>query len=495
MENELLLEMNGVDKHFPGVHALKSVHFDLRNGEVHALLGENGAGKSTLIKVLGGIYQKDAGTIKIDGKEVVINSVKTAQAVGVSIIHQEIVLVPDMTIAENLFLGKELGNNIKVNSQEMNRQTQRLLDDFGMRVRANEKIRNLTIAQQQMVEIIRATSNNSKIIVMDEPTSSLSDREVEALYDIIRKLKKRKCGIIYISHKMKEIEEIADRVSVFRDGEYITTKNVKETDLDTLVTLMVGRRIENYYTRDYVVSNEPVLEVKNLHNDKVHDVSFTLMKGEILGFSGLVGAGRSETMRAIFGRDKLTSGEIFLDGEHVRISNTQKAIALGIGFVPESRKEEGIFPRMTLRFNLTIKVLKEFICGLFVDSKKELEIVNKYMRRMSVKASSSLQQIVDLSGGNQQKVVLASWLATNPKVLILDEPTRGIDVGSKAEIYSIMNSLTQQGVSIIMISSELPEIINMSDRVVVMREGKVSAVLNKKEISQVNIMKFAVSIN
>jgi len=494
LKEPILLEMNGIQKIFPGVHALDDVHLDLRAGEVHALLGENGAGKSTLIKVLGGIYQKDGGEVIINGEKAEINSVKDAERYGISIIHQEIVLVPHMTIADNIFLGKETGPAAMIDRGGMLKKTQELLDSFDMGLSASAQVSSLNIAQQQMIEIIRATFSEAKIIVMDEPTSSLSDKEVDALFDTVRKLTAQGIGIIYISHRMSELDIIADRVSVYRDGKYVATKVVKETSVDELVSLMVGREVGNYYNRTYNDCKETVLQVKGLTNKTVKNVSFELKKGEILGFAGLVGAGRTETMRAIFGMDPVESGEIFIDGEPVTIRSSKDAMAAGIGLVPESRREEGIFPAMTIKFNETIKVLQEFIVRGGVNHKKENEIADKYMKDLSVRAPGTYALVGNLSGGNQQKVVIASWLATKPKILILDEPTRGIDVGAKAEIYAIMNDLAKNGVSIIMVSSELPEIIGMSDRVVVMRSGEISAVLDRTEADQVTIMKNAVNI-
>lgn len=490
-----MLEMKNIHKRFPGVHALKGVSLQLKSGEVHALLGENGAGKSTLIKVLGGIYEKDEGEIFIDGKPVEIKNVEQARAAGVSIIHQELVLVPYLSVSENIFLGRELRKKSGfVDYQAMTRATREALEEFGLDLAPDAMIADLNIAQQQMVEIVKAVSFNSRIIVMDEPTSSLSDREVDALFENVRKLTKKGIGVIYISHRMSELQEIADRVTVMRDGEYIATKEVAATTNDELVALMVGRQLENYYTRTFNECREAVLEVQGLTTDKVRDVSFTLRKGEILGFAGLVGAGRSETMQAIFGLDKITSGSVRLYGQELAGKKPEAILAAGISLVPEDRKNEGIFPSMAISFNMTLKVLKEFIRGIRVNTGKEKRIVDKYFRDLSVKAPDAETLIGSLSGGNQQKVVIGSWLASNPKVLILDEPTRGIDVGSKSEIYAIMNELAKSGVSIIMVSSELPEILNMSDRIVVMRGGAISGILDHREATQEKIMQHAVNI-
>ena len=495
MKNSFLLEMKDIHKMFPGVYALKGIHFNLYPGEVHAVLGENGAGKSTLIKILGGIYSKDQGDIFINEKPVQIDSVSQARENGVSVIHQELVLVPHLTVAENIFLGLEPCDKTSlVDFDLMLSETQKLLDSFGVTFKPDTEIADLTIAQQQMVEIIKAVSFNAKIIVMDEPTSSLADKEVNTLFETIRRLTANGIGIIYISHRMSELGEIADRVTVLRDGEYVGTRIVKETTIDELIAMMVGRPMTNYYTRTFNECRETVLKVDNLCSASVTNVSFELKKGEILGFAGLIGAGRSETMRALFGIDKITGGTIELEGRPIQTKTTAQIIEAGISLVPEDRKDEGIFLTQSIKFNLTLKVLKEFIKGVFVKSSKEQQITEEYLQKLLVKAPSEQTEIGSLSGGNQQKVVMSSWLATHPKVLILDEPTRGIDVGAKSEIYMIINELAKQGVSIIMVSSELPEVLNMSDRIAVMCEGTIKAVLDRTEATQEKIMQYAIKM-
>lgn len=495
MSEQCLLKMENIHKRFPGVYALKGISFELRAGEVHALLGENGAGKSTLIKILGGIYTKDEGEILIEGKKTEIREVEDARSAGVSIIHQELVLVPYLSVAENIFLGREIKKGFGIVDKEaMVKRTQEAFDDFGLAISPTAMVADLNIAQQQMVEIVKAISWEAKIVVMDEPTSSLSDKEVEALFENIRCLTAKGIGIIYISHRMSELQEIADRVTVMRDGEYVGTKEVAETTNDELIAMMVGRPLQNYYTRTYNECKETILKVENLQSDKVHHVSFELKKGEILGFAGLIGAGRSEAMKAIFGLDKVTGGSIKLGEDELAGMEPAQILKKGISLVPEDRKTEGIFPDMSIQFNLTLKVLSDFINGIHVSAEKENDIVQKYMKELSVKAPDSETAIRSLSGGNQQKVIIGSWLAANPKVLILDEPTRGIDVGSKSEIYGIMNELVKQGMSIIMISSELPEIMNMSDRVAVMRDGRITGMLDRKETTQEKIMQLAVKI-
>ncbi|KZL90556.1 sugar ABC transporter ATP-binding protein [Clostridium magnum] len=492
MDN-ILLQMKNVNKQFPGVYVLKDVNFELEKGEVHALLGENGAGKSTLMKVLGGIYSIDKGEIYIDGQRVEVKSVKDAQDLGISIIHQELVLVPYMTVAENIYLGRELvGASGLVDKKAMIREAQKLLDSFELKIKASSLVVGLTVAQQQMVEIIKAISFNAKILVMDEPTSSLTDKEVEFLFSTIVSLKRKGVGIVYISHRMSELSQISDRITVMRDGEYIGTKVTKSTTKDELISMMVGRELTNYYTRTYNEPGETILEVKNLTREGIlKDVSFKIKKGEILGMAGLMGAGRSEVMRAIFGLDPIDSGEIFIEGKKVDIKDPNDAMRYGIALVPENRKEEGLFLIQSVKFNATLKVLDKFMKFIKVDKKVENDIVNKYVKEMSIKTPSTEQLVGNLSGGNQQKVVIARWLATNPKVLILDEPTRGVDVAAKAEIYLIMNELVNSGVSIIMISSELPEIINMSDRVLVMCNGSISGNLVRGELTQEKIMHYA----
>lgn len=497
LAKNILLEMKQIDKRFLGVHALKRVDFALYAGEVHALLGENGAGKSTLIKILGGIYPYDEGEIYIEGKSVAIHNVHDAQKNGVSIIHQELVLVPHMTVAENIFLGREIRNKLgMVDKTLLNKKAQELLDSFELAIRADDLIRSLTTAQQQMVEIIKALSYNSKILVMDEPTSSLSDKEVAFLFETIKKLKEKGVGIIYISHRMSELFEICDRVSVLRDGEYIGTRDIKGQDngklVDELIQMMVGRQLTSYYTRTINENGETVLQVKGLTDGKLlNNVGFEIRKGEILGFAGLVGAGRSEVMKCIFGLAPYTSGEILIDGKKIHIKDPYDAMKHGMALVPESRKEEALFLLQNVRYNLTINVLTDFINGIRVNKRIENKIADKYIEQMSIRTPSKEQTVNNLSGGNQQKVVIGRWLATNPKILILDEPTRGVDVGAKAEIYAIMNSLAAQGVAIIMISSELPEIINMSDRVMVMCGGTVTGCLERDEITQQKIMQLA----
>lgn len=494
-----LLEMVNIHKRFPGVYALRGVSLTLYHGEVHALMGENGAGKSTLINVLGGIYPKDEGEIRgeirIEGRETQLGSILAAREAGISIIHQELVLVPYLSVAENIFINREPMKNRMIDYQTMYSDAQRFVDELGLELDVRRKVMTLTIAQQQMVEIVRAVSFKAKIIVMDEPTSSLSDKEVQVLFDNIAVLKKRGIGIIYISHKLSELARIADRVTVLRDGEISgETMRITDTAEDQIVRMMVGREVPSYYVRTYNQPGPAVISASKLCSRKVRGVSFEVRAGEIVGFAGLVGAGRTETIRALLGFDEMTAGTVMLEGKPVNIHNPKEAYEMGIGYIPENRREEGIVPLQTLRFNITLKVLKKFIRGVFVDGAKERAIVDEYIQKLRIKTPSHSARLQNLSGGNQQKSVIASWLTTTPKLLIMDEPTRGIDVGAKAEIYAIMNSLVEMGMAILMISSELPELIGMSDRVVVMRQGTVSKVIERDAFSQEEIMRHAINI-
>lgn len=487
------MEMKHIAKSFSGNKVLLDVDLTVEEGEVHALLGENGAGKSTLMKILGGIYTKDAGNILIRGKEVQIHSVSDARDNGISIIHQELMLAQHMSIAENIFMGRELTNTagfVDLAGQE--KETQRFLDQYGIKLKADTRLDCLTIAQQQMVEIIRAVSFGSKIIVMDEPTSSLSDAEVDILYEMIRILKEQSVSIIYISHRLNELYDIADRTAVLRDGEHVGTVEMKKTERSSLIAMMVGRDLASYYTKNDNVKDEIVLEVKALSDGKrVKRVSFDLRKGEILGVAGLVGAGRSETVECLFGITRKTNGSIFYKGKEVSFRDPQEAMASGFGLVPESRKEQGLFLQSGVRFNTTINVIPEFLRKFLWNKQAEDTIVQKKIEDMHIKVTGPEQVVSRLSGGNQQKVLIGRWLCSTKSVLILDEPTRGVDVKTKAEIYALIDELAAEGMSIIMVSSELPEIINMSDRVLVMCGGYSTGVLNRDELTQERIMTLA----
>ena len=493
-----ILEMIDIKKSFSGIYALSGINFSLEMGEVHALLGENGAGKSTLIKVLGGIYKPDSGTIKINGQEVEINGVSDAQEKGIGIIHQEIVLVPYLTVAQNLFLGREIKTKFgTVDMRETNRRAGEMLANLGVNIHPDTLVESLTIAQQQMVEIVKAVSFDGRIIVMDEPTSSLSNDEVEQLFGIIERLKAKQVSIIYISHRMEELFRISDRVTIIRDGAYVGTKKTSETNANELVAMMVGRELESFYARDYndLEHAETALEVKNLTCEGLFsDISFRVRKGEILGFAGLVGAGRSEIMECIFGARKYQSGTILLNGKEVRFTTPIQAIKAGIGLVPEDRKKQGLVLGNTVGFNLTLASIDSYINGIAISDRKCQEVIDYYKEKLHIKAVADRVELVEagsLSGGNQQKIVLGKWLAIKPDVLILDEPTRGVDVNAKFEIYSVINELAKAGIAVIMVSSELPEIINMCDNVCVIKAGRMTGMLGREELDQEKIMQYA----
>lgn len=499
MDEKYYIEMLDINKTFPGAKVLNHIDFKIKLGEVQALMGENGAGKSTLMKILGGIYQKDkdSGKILVEGKETEINSVDDAKKYGISIIHQEISLAENMTVFDNIFMGRELDKGVKgfLNDREMIRRAQAIVDELKVDIDVRRKVGSLSIAKQQMIEICRALLSNAKVIVMDEPTSSLTQTEIDQLFEQIRKLKEAGIAIIYISHRMEEIFKVSDRITVLRDGHLVGSEPVEHMDNQKIIEMMVGRDLDNYMKNDeQLEAGEVCLEVRNLNNRKLKDISFTLKKGEILGFAGLVGAGRTETARAIFGIDPISSGQILVHGKEVKIKSASDAIKAGIGYVPENRKEEGLVLMSSIRSNLTISVLEEFIKGCFVNRKKEDEIVEEYVNKLSIKMASTDQLVQYLSGGNQQKVVVSKWLATKPDILILDEPTRGIDIGAKTEIYHLIVEMAKAGVAVILISSEMEEIINLSTRIIVMYEGRIKAILTEEEtrkVAQEDIMWYA----
>ena len=491
------LEFKHVSKAFGTNKVLNDVCFDVRQGEVHALLGENGAGKSTLMKILGGIYRRDSGEILIDGTPRALAGVAEATAAGIRIIHQEIVLVPGRTVADNIFLGREITDKLGfVDGKKMRAEAQKIIDGFGLNISAGTMVGKLTIGMQQLVEIMKAVSTDAKIIAMDEPTSSLSKHEVQILFELIKKLKAKGVSIIYISHKIDELYQIADRITVLRDGMSIKTVPMQEINSDELVSMMVGRVIDQYYIKTENKILGKALEVKDLsHKKYFRNVSFYTQFGEIVGFSGLIGAGRTEVMKTLFGIFPKESGTVTLDGKPLNITQPGDALDAGIAYIPENRREEGLILGNSVDFNMTLAVLKELIRGIKKDKAREKELINNYVDKFAIKITSPNQLAGKLSGGNQQKVVLAKWLAANPRVLILDEPTRGIDVGSKSEIYGIINDLAKAGCSIIIVSSELAEIINMCDRVYVMCGGEITGELPRSEFSQEAIMKYAAKGN
>lgn len=490
--SKFLLEVNGVSKTFPGVKALDSVDLQIHEGEIHGLMGENGAGKSTIIKILAGIYPPDSGSIRFNGQDYKKDNISESISRGISVIYQELCLVPYMNVYENIMLGFEVSKNGMYSAIETKRKAAEILNELQMELPLDKEVGELDIAVQQMVEIAKAFSRKSRLIIMDEPTSSLTQKEVLKLYNIIRNLKIKGVSTIFVSHKLEEVFAICDKITIFRDGRSIITKDIQDITRNEMVYAMVGREIKNYYVKTHQPSSDCVLEVKNINKVGVlNNINFTLNKGEVLGFTGLIGAGRTELAHVLFGLDTSAEGDVLINGKKVCFHSPNDAIANGLALVPENRKDQAILPFMSVGYNITLVVLKKFMKFIHVNRDKENQIINQYMKSLSVKASSSAQHISNLSGGNQQKVVFARWIATNPKILILDEPTRGIDVGAKTEIYAIIDELAKQGMSIIVISSELPEIINISDRIIVMRGGRIAATLNQDSFSQEIIMNFS----
>ncbi|MCD7058956.1 sugar ABC transporter ATP-binding protein [Pelagibacterium xiamenense] len=477
-----LISMKGIDKSFPGVHALKSVNFEVRSGEVHALMGENGAGKSTLMKVLSGIYAADAGTIEHDGRPVEIASPRQAQEMGIGIIHQELSLMRDLNAAQNIFIGREprTAGGLLIDEKKLNAEAAALFEQIHLKLDPRTPVSQLTIAKQQMIEIAKALSHKSRVLIMDEPTAALNDAEINELFRIIRKLKAEGVGIIYISHKMDELKRIADRVTVMRDGEYVGTVPAADTPVEKIISMMVGREISDEPPAiPDLADAETVLEVRNLNRGReVQDVSFSVKKGEILGFAGLMGAGRTEVARVIFGADPLASGEIFVHGRKITIKQPQDAVRAGIGYLSEDRKHFGLATGMDVATNVVMASLERFAGAGGVLKDPEIRaIARRYIDQLSIKTPSERQEARLLSGGNQQKVVVAKWLLRDCDVLIFDEPTRGIDVGAKSEIYRLLSQLAAQGRAIIVISSELPEILRLSHRIAVMCEGRLTGFL------------------
>ena len=485
-----ILRMTNIVKNFAGVRALRGVDFDLYPGEVHAILGENGAGKSTLIKVITGVHQPNDGEIYLDGQQVHFANPLESRQHGIAAIYQEPSLFPDLDIAENIFVGRQpMGAGQRVAWVQMYRGATELLDSLGVDLSPKTKARDLSVAQQQMVEIARALSVNAKILIMDEPTSSLTLSEVEDLFRITRRLRQAGTAIVFISHRLEDLFELADRVTVLRDGSYVGTRPMEGATTEELIQMMVGRTLSDLFPKQEVEAGEVALKVEGLTLPGVFaDVSFELRKGEILGMAGLVGAGRTDVARAIFGITSATSGKIEIDGQVVKITNPQQAMSLGLAYVPEDRQHHGLVLPMNLSQNITLPILSEYAKGGWLNRQEELQSAQQAATQMAVKASSLWQKARELSGGNQQKLVLAKWLSTHPRILMLDEPTRGIDVGTKAAVHGLMSELASQGMAILMISSELPEILGMSDRIIVMREGRVTGHFARAEATQEKIM-------
>ncbi|MDR0718891.1 MAG: sugar ABC transporter ATP-binding protein [Treponema sp.] len=493
-----LLEIKNISKSFPGVKALNNVSLSVKHGQVLALVGENGAGKSTLMKILSGVYEMNEGQILLEGKPVDLGSPLKSQQIGISIIYQELNLLLNMNIAENIFLGREQKRNGAfgefVDKRMMHKKARELLDRVGLDVDTATLVGRLSTAQKQMVEVAKSLSFNAKLIIMDEPTSSLTDKETEILFSIIRALRSQGVSIIFITHRLREIFEIADEIAIMRDGEMIEVKKANETNESDVISGMVGRSIDDIFYKQKAPIGDVILDVRGLSTRAfLKDINFTLRKGEILGFAGLVGAGRSEVVRAVFGIDRREAGEIYIDGKMTKINNTVDALRSGIGFVPEDRKEQALILRMNVRSNISLAALPAMKKRLFIDKQKEAAVAENYINKLQIKTPSDRQTVYNLSGGNQQKVVIGKWMETSPRVLILDEPTRGIDVKTKKEIYMLMSNLANQGVAIIMISSELPEIIGMSDRIVVMHEGRIKGEISGGNVTQEAIMKMALA--
>ena len=491
---ETILKMQGIQKYFSGVHALKAVDFELRAGEVHALMGENGAGKSTLIKVLCGIHKRDGGSIELFGQDVHFNNIADSQAAGISVIHQELNMMNHLTVAQNMFIGREPKKGIIIDDKKMIRDAQALFDRIGVKIDPTIKLGELTVGKQQMVEIAKAVSRECKLLVLDEPTAALTQPEVEELFKIMLDLKAKGIGMIYISHRMDEINRISNRVTVMRDGEYVGTVNTAEVTKDDIVKMMVGRVVMgDKKEASTVPSDAPVvLEVRNLNAGKeVKNVSFQLRKGEILGFAGLMGAGRTETARAIYGADPKQTGEIYLNGKKVNIKTPEQAVKNGICYLSEDRKRYGLMLGKSITENSGIASFDKFIRHGWINDKEMARVAEESNALLRTKTPSMNQLLKNLSGGNQQKVIIARWLIKNSDIFIFDEPTRGIDVGAKSEMYTLMEDLAAQGKSVIMISSELAEVQRLSDRVIVMCEGRITAELDIADATQEEIMKYA----
>ncbi len=490
-----ILELKDITKEYPGVLALDKMNLTVFPGEIHALMGENGAGKSTLIKIVSGAIKPNGGIIRFQGEDYQSMTPAMSKRLGIGVVYQEFNLVPELSVAENIFLGQKLSSGININRKLMNKKAKDLMDSFGINIDVTKEVKNLTVAYQQLVEITKTISSDVKVLIMDEPSAPLTNREIEAMFGIVQKLKKQGVAIIYISHRMEEIFKLADRVTVMRDGKYIATKSINEIDQQGLIKLMVGRSLDEQFPEVEKNIGDIALDVQGLSTaEMLKNISFCVRKGEILGIAGLVGAGRTETARAIYGADAKLSGIIKVDGKEVNIRSTRDAINCGIALIPEDRKKHGALLQMSIRENISFITLKEISKFGIVDLKKDKELSEKYITQLSIKTPSMDQLTKNLSGGNQQKVVLAKALASKSNIVIFDEPTRGIDVGAKKEIYVLMNELAKNGMAIIMISSEMPELLGMSDRILVMHEGELMGELSKEEATQEKILTLASGI-
>lgn len=487
------IEMRGIDKAFGGNPVLQNAGFVLTDGEIHALMGENGAGKSTLMKILTGVYTRDAGTVIVDGQEVVYKNAQEAEKAGIVFIHQELNVLFDLTVEENMFLGKEIHNKLGVcDKKAMRAEVRRILDLLGVSIDPDEKMDTLSVGQQQMIEIAKALMVDAKVIIMDEPTAALSQSETVTLFKVIRSLKAKGVSMVYISHRMEEIFELCDRITILRDGQYIGTRNIPETDMNEVVKMMIGREIGERYPERHVTIGDVVFEVKDLNCPGVFsNVNFSVRAGEVFGVAGLMGAGRTEIMQSIFGNMPYVTGQIFMNGKEIHNKNPWDAMDNGIGFITEDRKVEGLMLEESIMKNISVANLKRISHGGILNASKEREMVQTGIHNLHIRCTGAEHACGNLSGGNQQKVVFAKWIFTEPRVLILDEPTRGVDIGAKKEIYSIINDLAGEGVAIIMVSSELPEVLGMSDRVMVVHEGKIGGFIDREKANQENIMVLA----
>lgn len=487
---DVIVSMKGICKTFPGVKALDNVDFELRSGEVMALLGENGAGKSTLMKILSGVYTKDGGTLKVNGTEYEHMNPKLAQHVGVAIIHQELNMCKHLSVVENMFLGRELIKNGTLDNAKMEAEAKKVLNSLGMDIDPRHIVGDMSVSKQQMVEIAKALSINAKILIMDEPTSSLTAREIEELFKIIKQLRENGCGIVYISHRLEELKEIVDRVTIMRDGKYISSANFTDVSMNKIISDMVGREITEQFPRVSCKKGEKIFEVKNLNAGRmVRNINISLYEGEIVGLAGLMGAGRTETTRAIFGADPKTSGEIILDGKTLDIKCPMDAIKAGVVLAPEDRKKDGLCTGLSIRHNLALPNL-DYICNVLgvINSRREDDLCTKAVENLRIKTPNIEVNSGTLSGGNQQKVVVGKWLARDSRVVIFDEPTRGIDIGAKVEIYNLMNELKKNGIAVMFISSEMPELMGIADRIMVMCDGRITGELSVEEATQEEIM-------
>lgn len=496
MNTEYIVQMDHITKTFPGVRALDDVSFNLRSGEVLALLGENGAGKSTLMKILSGVYTCDSGQIQVFGQAIERMTPKRAKELGIAIIHQELNLCAHLSVAENIFLGQELAKGGIMHRRQMNERARELLKELSLDIGPETLVGDLSVSKQQMIEIAKALLCNAKVLIMDEPTSALTAKEINELFRIIHQLRSEGCGIVYISHRLEELQHIVDRVTIMRDGQYVTTVNFQDTTLDSIIANMVGRDIKEKFPRVQTPVGKTVFEVRNLNAGRmVRNVSFQLRAGEIVGIAGLMGAGRTETTRAIFGADPVDSGEILVDGKTVKIHNPRDAIHAGVVLAPEDRKKDGLCTKLSVRHNIALPNLDLISSKVFqvVNASKEKQMVEEATKSFQIKMANAEVNAASLSGGNQQKVVVSKWLARNSRVVIFDEPTRGIDVAAKVEIYHIMNQLKEKGIAVVFVSSEMPEILGMSDRILVMCDGRITGEMDIQEASQEKIMRYATS--